>query len=469
MRSRSSASRRRPARPIAVAGNAHGDGHVGRRRRRTARPIDDYELRIDGGEPRSRSARHRLHVDRPDQRRSRCRSACGPTTAPAGDRGAVRRRPSRPTSSPARPAAPTVQFADGALTRDVGAAGQRGQRDHELRHPDRRRRLGHPARRHRDHVPLGGPAQRPGVHVPGARRERQGRGRVQLAVGARAPAAPARRPAGAGRRARATRRSTSRWGAPGNGGDPIIEYQVQLVSTAPSTRTTGTSMRWSNLPNGQAQQFQVRARNRADWGAWSPASAAVVPCGVPDAPAGVAAQRGDGVGHGDVDRAERPGLRDRRLHDHRQRRPARRTSAAAQTSTTVRRADATARATRSPSSPATRSARARRSAALQRRRSRPAPRARRRSRRRRPTPGGSPRLERGERQRRRRSRRYQLRVNGGGWENVGNRHVVHPRRARQQHDVHVPGARPSTTSDRARRQHRERPRRRASRIRSASA
>jgi hypothetical protein len=86
---------------------------------------------------------------------------------------------------------------------------------------------------------------------------------------------------------------TVNWGAPANGGDRIIEYQVQILSTGASNTTTGTSIRWANLPNGQPQQFQVRARNRADWGAWSPASAAVVPCGVPDAPTNVAATRGD--------------------------------------------------------------------------------------------------------------------------------------------------------------------------------
>ena len=86
---------------------------------------------------------------------------------------------------------------------------------------------------------------------------------------------------------------TVNWGAPGNGGDPIIEYQVQILSSAATNTTTGTSIRWANLPNGQPQQFQVRARNRAEWGPWSPASAAVVPCGVPDAPANVAATRGD--------------------------------------------------------------------------------------------------------------------------------------------------------------------------------
>jgi hypothetical protein len=87
---------------------------------------------------------------------------------------------------------------------------------------------------------------------------------------------------------------TVNWGAPGNGGDPIIEYQVQIVSTGATNTTTGTSIRWSNLPNGQPQQFQVRARNRGGWGPSSPASAPVIPCGVPDAPGGVTAARGDG-------------------------------------------------------------------------------------------------------------------------------------------------------------------------------
>ena len=92
---------------------------------------------------------------------------------------------------------------------------------------------------------------------------------------------------------------TVSWGAPGNGGDPIIEYQVQILSTGATNTTTSNSIRWANLPNGQPQQFTVRARNRAGWGATSAASAPVVPCGVPDAPGGVVAargrQRGDGV------------------------------------------------------------------------------------------------------------------------------------------------------------------------------
>ncbi len=105
----------------------------------------------------------------------------------------------------------------------------------------------------------------------------------------RAPDAP-----GAPVAQRGDKTITVNWGAPGNGGDPIIEYQVQILSTGATNTTTGTSIRWSNLPNGQPQQFQVRARNRGGWGGFSPASAPVIPCGVPDPPGGVTAVRGDG-------------------------------------------------------------------------------------------------------------------------------------------------------------------------------
>ena len=39
----------------------------------------------------------------------------------------------------------------------------------------------------------------------------------------------------------------------------------------------------------------MRARNRGGWSGYSSASAAVVPCGVPDTPGSVGAQRGDGT------------------------------------------------------------------------------------------------------------------------------------------------------------------------------
>ncbi len=85
------------------------------------------------------------------------------------------------------------------------------------------------------------------------------------------------------------------WSRAPDNGDAVIEYQVEQQS-APGVLVpfTGTSTRWSNLPNGVPQQFRVRARNRdVDWSVWSGWSIPVKPCGVPDAPAAPAAARGD--------------------------------------------------------------------------------------------------------------------------------------------------------------------------------
>ena len=110
------------------------------------------------------------------------------------------------------------------------------------------------------------------------------------------------------------------WSPPGNGGDPVIDYEVKILSTGAVATATGTSLRWSNLPNGQAQQFQVRARNRGGWGAFSAASAPVIPCGVPDAPGSVSGRARRHGRHRHVGRAVRPGLRDQRLHGDREQR-----------------------------------------------------------------------------------------------------------------------------------------------------
>ena len=113
------------------------------------------------------------------------------------------------------------------------------------------------------------------------------------------------------------------WAQPNNNGDTIIQFQVEMVSQpgAPAS-TTGTTFRWSNLPNGTTQQFRVRAKNRdVDWGA--------VECGVRRRQA-VRRARHPGrsgcdswrrAGSRVVDRARRRGLRDHRLrgaHQHRQ-------------------------------------------------------------------------------------------------------------------------------------------------------
>jgi hypothetical protein len=104
----------------------------------------------------------------------------------------------------------------------------------------------------------------------------------------RAPDAPAAPVA-----VRGDRSLSLSWGQPGNGGDAISEYRVQMASSGATNSTTSTSVPWANLPNGVEQQFRVQARNRGGWGPWSPYSVPVKPCGVPDTPAAPAAVRGD--------------------------------------------------------------------------------------------------------------------------------------------------------------------------------
>ena len=60
------------------------------------------------------------------------------------------------------------------------------------------------------------------------------------------------------------------WSPSVNNGDPVIEYQVRMQSNPNTWVPVGsaTTYRWSDLPNGVAQQFQVRSRNRdVDWSA----------------------------------------------------------------------------------------------------------------------------------------------------------------------------------------------------------
>ncbi len=88
------------------------------------------------------------------------------------------------------------------------------------------------------------------------------------------------------------------WSAPVNNGDPVSSYDVQIQSSSQIVSVAGastTNYRWANLANGQAQQFRVRASNRAPSpGAWSAWSAPVVPCAVPDAAGTPTVVRGDG-------------------------------------------------------------------------------------------------------------------------------------------------------------------------------
>jgi large repetitive protein len=256
-------------------------------------PIDAYELRLDGGESRDvgTAAAYTWNglangVAVSFSVRAHNSAGWGPWS---GSSPAV-----TPDIEPSRPAAPSVQFADGALIVSWSPPANEGS---AITNYD---------------IQIGGGAsaiQRIGA-VSQFRWEGLTNGQEYTfqvrAVNHKgegefsspsAPEHPLRQPdapsAPVGQRGDKT--ITVNWGAPGNGGDPIIEYQVQMLSTGAVNTTTGTSVRWANLPNGQPQQFQVRARNRAGWGAMSAASAPVIPCGVPDAPAGVSATRGDGA------------------------------------------------------------------------------------------------------------------------------------------------------------------------------
>jgi hypothetical protein len=254
-------------------------------------PIDDYELRIEGGSSVNVGTAtgytwNGLANGVPVSFSVRAHNSAG--WGPwSGSSPAV-----TPDIEPGRPAAPTVQFADRALIVSWSPPANEGS---AITNYD---------------IQIGGGAS--AVQRIGATSQFRWEGLTNgqeytfqiRAVNAKgegefsspsAPEHPLRPPdapaAPAGERGDKT--ITVNWGAPGNGGDPIIEYQVQIVSSGATNTTTGTSIRWANLPNGQPQQFQVRARNRAQWGPWSAASAPVVPCGVPDAPGNVAATRGD--------------------------------------------------------------------------------------------------------------------------------------------------------------------------------
>ena len=442
-----------PGTPNAREGNATATVDVGRA---TVQRRPDRRLRAAhrGRLVRQRRRRHRLHVGRPHQRHARLVQRARPQQRRLGsvERPVARRDAGHRTRPPG--------FAERAVRRPgphrhVVAAGQRGQRDHELRHPDRRQRLGGATHRRHDPVPLGRPDQRPGVHVPGARRERQGRGRVQLAVGPRAPVAPAGRAGRTGRRAR-RQVHHRQLGRPGQRRRP--DHRVPGAARLHRARRTRRPARRSagpTCPTANPSSSCVRARNRADWGPWSPASAAVIPCGVPDA--ADERRRDPAATRAPASRGRRPTTRAARSRAT----PCAPTAEAARPSAAGRRrrrsaASPTARATRSPSSPATRSATAP-SARPPTPSSPPARRARRTSRAPNPAPGSvtvswiaavrqrqpDHRLPAVRQRRRLGERRH--------------RHVVHPHRAGQRHAVLVPAAGRQHRGSGRRRQHRQRP------------
>ena len=96
-----------------------------------------------------------------------------------------------------------------------------------------------------------------------------------------------------------------RWTAPAdNGGSPILRYEVRVrravggASVGPVRVASGTASQLTatGLANGTGYRFLVRAVNAEGPGAWSPASATVVPAAAPAAPARLTATAGPSGG-----------------------------------------------------------------------------------------------------------------------------------------------------------------------------
>lgn len=255
-------------------------------------PIDEYEITVNGGDARSVGTATGYTWDGlangvPVTFAVRAHNSAG-WSEWSGSSPSV-----TPDIEPGRPAAPTVQFADGALIVTWAAPTNEGSAitNYDIQiggSASAIQRIGATTQFRWEGL-TNGQAYTFQVRAVNAKGQGEFSSPSSPEHPLREPDAPA---APVGERGDKTINVT--WGAPPNGGDPIIEYEVTIVSSGATNRTTANTIRWANLPNGQPQQFTVRARNRAGWGAVSPASSPVVPCGVPDAPTAVAATRGDG-------------------------------------------------------------------------------------------------------------------------------------------------------------------------------
>ena len=271
------------SRRVRGPGRRHGDRHaVGagladrRRRQRhghrqlggaasNGAPIDQYEIRIGEGEARTVGNQTgytwsgltngegvSFNV------RAHNTAGWGPWSAPSPV--------VTPDIEPGRPAAPTVQFADGALIVSWSPPANEGSAitAYDLQiggGASAVQRVG-TATTFRWEGLQNGQEYTFMVRAVNAKGEGQFSSPSAPEHPLRQPDAPAA-PVGQ----RGDKFINVNWTPPANGGDPIIEYEVQLQSTGAVARATGTSLRWSNLPNGQAQSFLVRARNRGGWGA----------------------------------------------------------------------------------------------------------------------------------------------------------------------------------------------------------
>ncbi|MET0577928.1 MAG: Ig-like domain-containing protein, partial [Ilumatobacteraceae bacterium] len=280
-----------PGTPIAVAGNAQATLNWAAPPANGA-PIDAYEVAIGGGASQQIGNQTGFTwTGLPNGQavsftvRAHNAAGWGPWS---GASPAV-----TPDIEPGRPAAPSVQFADGALLVTWSAPANEGSpiTAYDLQiggNAGAIQRVGNTTSFRWEGL-TNGQEYTFMVRAVNAK----GEGEFSAASAPEHPLRPPDAPnAPSGERGDKT--INVRWSPAGNGGDQIIEYEVQIVSTGTVNRTTATAMTWSNLPNGQPQQFVVRARNRGGWGPQSGPSAAVIPCGVPDQTTNVSAARGDG-------------------------------------------------------------------------------------------------------------------------------------------------------------------------------
>lgn len=92
------------------------------------------------------------------------------------------------------------------------------------------------------------------------------------------------------------------WTRPEPNGSPLTSIEIAWSSDSGSTWVsepqivagTATATTVAGLANGTAYTFRIRAVNAVGTGAWSPASAAVIPAGPPDVPGTPEAVPGDG-------------------------------------------------------------------------------------------------------------------------------------------------------------------------------
>ena len=325
----------------------------GRRRPPNGAPIDDYAIQTGGGEAPDDRRRRQLHLQRPDQRRSRCSSASAPTTRPAGARGARRRRPSRPTSNRA------AGGADGRVRRpgvdrhwsppaNEGSAIQ----SYNLR--DRRRRQRGAQRRRHDLVHVDGLTN--GVEYTFRCRRSTPRvaGEFSVVVGVGAPAARTgrarrrRSPSAATGRSRLAGRRAGRQRRPDHrvpGADAELGRDEpddgHVAAVVEPARTASSSSSACRPATAARLGPVVRGPRRRS-------SRAACPTCRPRPSAGA----GRPVGHRVVDGARRPGLRDHQYETDQRPGPDRGRRAGA-TTVTLHRARQRHRRTRSGCGPST--------------------------------------------------------------------------------------------------------------------